>query len=100
MPMGDDELIEEFPDLSSTNADHFDVFPVTNRGIQIWMPLRRYRDSNFVFRAYLPFRGDKSRDLRFIVLVLWNHNYCRYPSTGDAALEDSPALLGSHLFGT
>ena len=45
-----DELIKELLELSSTNADHFDVFLITNRGIQIWMPLRRYRDSNSVFR--------------------------------------------------
>ena len=80
-----------------------DVFPVTNRGIQIWMPLRRYRDSNSVFRAYLPFRNESksiirddsngSRGLGFIDLVLWNSNYYRYPSTGDTVLEDSPAEL-------
>ena len=91
MPMGDDELIEEFPDLSSTNADHFDVFPVTNRGIQIWMPLRRYRDSDRVFKAYLSCRSHgHSKKLMSIDLVLWNSNYYRYPSTG-AALEDSLA---------
>ena len=38
-----DKFIKEFLELSSTNADHFDVFPITNRGIQIWMPLRCYR---------------------------------------------------------
>ena len=84
-----DELIKQFPELSSTNAEHFDVFPITNRGIQIWMLLRRYRDSNSVFKAYLPcLRG--YGDAVSIDLVLWNSNYYRYPSTLDAVLEDSP----------
>ena len=86
-----DELIEEFSELSSTDADQFeDVFPITNRGIQIWMSLRRYRDSNSVFKAYLPcwrVRGF----LASIDLVLWNSNYYRYPSTSRLSLDDSPA---------
>ena len=88
--MNHDEFIEEFPNLSSTDADHFDEFPITNRGIKIWMALRRYRNSNTVFKAYLPcwdgYGGAMSIDL-----VLWNSNYYRYPSTRDATLEDSPA---------
>ena len=87
--MNHDDFIREFPELSSTNADHFDVFPITNRGIQIWMPLRRYRDSNSVFRAYLPCWDGPGRVVS-INLVLWNSNYYRYPSTQYATLEDSP----------
>ena len=64
------QFIKEF---SPTDVDNFDVFSITNRGIQIWMPLRRYRDSNFVFRAYLPCR-DAEGDLVSIDLVLWNSN--------------------------
>ena len=37
--MGHDEFIQKSPDLPSTTAEHFDVFPLTNRGIQIWMLL-------------------------------------------------------------
>ena len=87
--MNHDELLKKFPELSSTNADHFDVFPITNRGIQIWMSLRRYRNSNSVFQVYLPCRSDGS--LVSINLVLWNSNYYRYPPTRDAALDASPA---------
>ena len=85
-----DKFIKAFPELPSTNADHFDVFPITNRGIQIWMLFRRYRDSNSVFRAYLPCWHD---NIGFVSIdvVLWNSNYYRYPSPGYAALEDSPA---------
>ena len=87
--MSHDELIEKFPNLPSTlNAEHFDVFPITNRGIQIWMLLRRYRDSDCVFKAYLPcwYRHGL---LASIDLVLWNSNYYRYPSTLDVG--NSPA---------
>ena len=88
--MGHDEFIKNFPELSSTNADHFDVFPITNRGIQIWMLLRPHRDSNSVFKAYLPcWRGREF--LASIDLVLWDSNYYRHPSAWDASLEDSPA---------
>ena len=77
--------------LSSTNADHFGVFPITNRGIQIWMPLRRYRDSDCVFRAYLPCRGRSGCSATYIDLVLWDSNYYKYPLVArDATLEDSP----------
>ena len=93
--MNHDEFIKEFPELSSTDGDHFDVFPITNRGIQIWMPFRHYHDSNSVFQAYLPLWDHKSRhrDLRVINLVLWDSNYYRYPSIWPhiTAFEDSPA---------
>ena len=87
--MDRDEFTKEFPNLSSTNAD-VDVFPITNRGIQIWMPLRRYRDSNSVFKAYLPCRYNDRLYSASIDLVLWNCNYYRYPSMR-STLEDSPA---------
>ena len=90
--MSHDELIERFSDLSSTNADHFDdEFPITNRSIKIWMSLRRYRNSNSVFRAYLPCSRYHGLFQVFIDLILWNSNYYRYPPMLYAALEDSPA---------
>ena len=85
--MDHDKFIEG---LSPTGAEHFGVFPITNRGIQIWMPLRRYRDSNCVFKAYLPCWSE-SKDPVSIDIFLWNSNYCRYPSTGAVSLEDSSA---------
>ena len=87
--MDHNELVTKLPELSSINTDHFDVFPITNRGIQIWMPLCRYRDSNSVFRAYLPCRTVYG-SIVTIDLVLWNSNYYRYPPTRVAALEDCP----------
>ena len=89
--MNHDEFIKFFPNLPSTIAEHFDVFPITNRGIQIWMLLRPYRDSNSVFRAYLPCYDYYKRDPVCMDLVLWDSNYYRYQSSrGDVILEDSP----------
>ena len=83
-----DEFIQQYQ-LSSTNADHFGVFPITNRGIQIWMLLRPYRNSNSVFQAYLPcLRGGESVT---IDLVLYKSNYYRCSSRWCGALEVSPA---------
>ena len=87
--MDHDEFIKEFPVLSLTNPDHFGVFPITNRGIQIWMPLRRYCDSDSVFRAYLPC-WDGDEHVASIDLVLWDSNYYRYPSIWEATFDDSP----------
>ena len=42
--------------LPSIDQDRFGVFPVTNRGIQIWMFLSLHRDSGSVFQALLPCR--------------------------------------------
>ena len=95
--MEHDEFIEEFPELSLTGAQDLDVFPITNRGIHIWMVLRPYPDSNSVFKAYLPCRThtiskfSRSETYSTIDLVLWNSNYYRYPST--TPREDSPAEL-------
>ena len=77
-----------FPELRSMDADHFGVFPVTNRGIQIRMLLCPYRESKSVFRAYLPCRSGIFRVT--IDLVLWNSNYYRYPNVQEANLGDSP----------
>ena len=88
--MNYEKFITKFPRPSLTNADHFDVFPITNRGIQVWMPLRPYRESNFIFQAYLPCLDDGYPVS--IDLVLWGSNYYRYPSTrSHVVLENSPA---------
>ncbi|KAL4063534.1 hypothetical protein V8B97DRAFT_2112106 [Scleroderma yunnanense] len=43
-------------ELPSIEEDHFGVFPITNRGIQIWMLLRPLNESHSVFEAWLPCR--------------------------------------------
>ena len=88
---------EKFPELCSMDADHFGVFPVTNRGIQIRMLLCPYRESKSVFRAYLSCR---CRGVFFpchIDLVLWNSNYYRYPNVKGADLGDSSEFRQVYL---
>ena len=84
--------MKEFPNRGWTRADaeHFDVFPITNRGIQIWMPIRRYRDSECIFRAYLPCRYSDGSFVT-IDLVLWDYNYYRYPRWRGATVKESSA---------
>ncbi|KAL4075346.1 heterokaryon incompatibility protein-domain-containing protein [Scleroderma yunnanense] len=64
-------------DLPSIDEDQFGVFPITNRGIQIWMPLRPLHGSNSVFEAWLPCRVPLYPPV-IITLALWNSNYYRY----------------------
>ena len=85
-----EEFMKKFPEQSSTNADNFGVFPITNRGIHIWMLLRPYRNSNAVFKVYLPCLNSWGK-LVSIDLVLYKTNYYRCPSNRRGALEDSSA---------
>ena len=64
--------------LPSTDQDCFGVFPVTNRGIQIWMFLFLHRDSGSVFQAVLPCR--RLGTPKTVNLTMCNSNYYRYPS--------------------
>ena len=66
--------------LPSITQDRFGTFPVTNRGIQIWMLLHRYENSNSVFQAWLPCRSQSLGPPVTINLALWNSDYYRYPS--------------------
>ena len=73
-------VLEEGLRMPSIDGDCFGTFPITNRGIQIWMLLRPYRDSNSVFEAWLPCRYFSSSAPVRIDLALWNSNYYRYSS--------------------
>ncbi|KAL4070199.1 hypothetical protein V8B97DRAFT_545361 [Scleroderma yunnanense] len=64
--------------LPSIEADHFGTFPVTNRGIQIWMLLRPCSGSDSVFEARLPCRSSSSGEPVRINLALWKSNYYRF----------------------
>ena len=86
---------EKFPELRLMDADHFGVFPVTNRGIQISMLLCPYHESKSIFRAYLPCWNCGS--LVAVNLVLWNSNYYRYPNVQEADLGDSPEFRQVYL---
>ena len=87
-PMDHNEFIESIGnhvprgDLVSVDQDCFGTFPITNRGIQIWMLLRPHRSTDSVFQAWLPCRDGSSGPPVTISLALWNSNYYRYSSTG------------------
>ena len=64
-------------ELPLIERDLFGTFPITNRGIHIWMFLRCARDSDSVFEAVLPCRTSWGPP-ETICLGLWNSNYYRY----------------------
>ncbi|KAL4078710.1 heterokaryon incompatibility protein-domain-containing protein [Scleroderma yunnanense] len=68
-------LIRE-EELRSIDEDQLDVFPITNRGIQMGVFLSPYAGSDSTFQAWLPceYLGSPVR----ILLVLRNSNYYRY----------------------
>ena len=99
--MGYDEFIkalkENIRDLPSIDRNHLGTFPITNRGIQIWMLLRPYRNSDTDFQAWLPCRNHQSASPATINLALRNYNYYRYPcSMHGSPTED--ALQFSQVF--
>ncbi|KAL4065644.1 heterokaryon incompatibility protein-domain-containing protein [Scleroderma yunnanense] len=65
-------------ELPYMDKDQFDVFPITNRGIQIWMFLSPLKDSESVFQAWLPCRFNPFNPPVTITLALWNSNFYRY----------------------
>ena len=60
------------------NDDQFGVFPITNRGIQIWLLLRCLDGSGSVFEARLPCRSSPSGSSVAIKLISWKSNYYRH----------------------
>ena len=60
------------------DTDRLSVFPVTNRGIQIWLPLRYLDDSDSVVEAQLPCRSKAQSPPVTIKLVSWKRNYYRH----------------------
>ena len=82
--MNQDDLIESLGgdfQLPSIEDDRLDTFPVTNRGIQIWLFLRPRVGSDSVFQALLPCRSHPSDPPVAINLALWESNYYRYPGS-------------------
>ena len=91
-----DTLKRSFPNeaLPSIDPDCFGTFPVSNRGIHMWMVLRPYRDS--IFEAFLPCRNELG-SLATIGLALWDSNCYRYPKVSAFYLEDSLQFRQVHL---
>jgi len=82
--MGHDEFIEYLKDDVPEEELHsieerLDTFPITNRGIQIWMVLGPFLHSRTRFRAWLPCRDGRRGPPVTIALTLWESNYYRCP---------------------
>jgi len=82
--MGHDEFIQSLKkDVPAEELDCIEdrlgSFPITNRGIQIWLFLLPYRGSRTLFRAWLPCHRGPSDPPVTIDLTLWESNYYRYP---------------------
>ena len=102
-PLNHEEFIHtlkrSFPnvELPSIDPDCFDTFPITNRGIHMWMVLRPYRDSDStVFQAFLPCRNERG-SLVTIGLALWNSNCYRFPQALPFQFKDSLQFVQVHL---
>ena len=65
-------------ELPLIQEDCFGTFPITNRGIHIWMLLDRYHSSDSVFKVVLPCRVRPQAAPICFDLVLWNSNYYRH----------------------
>jgi len=87
--MNRDEFIESLrrdnpeAELPSIEDDRFGAFPITNRGIQIWLYLHPLVGSDSVFEALLPCRSRPSAPPVAIHLALWESNYYRYGGSPD-----------------
>ena len=82
--MNQDEFIESLKErileaeLPSIEDDRLGIFPITNRGIQIWLFLCPRAGSDSVFQAPLPCRSRPSGPPVTIDVALWETNYYRY----------------------
>ena len=95
--MDPDEFIESLRPLPAgvlPSSDQLGTFPITNRGIQIWLFLRPALDDS-VFEAWLPCRPSPiwNREPVTINLYLRGSNYYRFPWS----LRSRP-LLGTLQF--
>jgi len=81
--MSHDEFIQSLEQLNvpeeelDSLEDRLGSFPITNRGIQIWMLLTPCHGSRSVFQARLPCRRGPSDPPVAINLALWESNYYR-----------------------
>jgi len=83
--MDPDEFIEYYlsmympgEGLGSIEKDRLGTFPITNRGVQIWLFLFPHYGSHTIFHALLPCRSRPFFPPVFIDLRLWESNYYRY----------------------
>ena len=85
--MNRDEFIESLKkdipvgELPSLEDERCGTFPITNRGIHIWLFLRPRVGSDSVFQALLPCRSRPMYPPVAINLASWESNYYRYPGS-------------------
>jgi len=72
--------------MSKEEEEGLGAFAITNRGIQIWLPLRSCSGSSTVVKATLQCRHAVEQRPVTIYLTLWKSNYYRSfgPQSGDA----------------
>ncbi|KAL4081415.1 heterokaryon incompatibility protein-domain-containing protein [Scleroderma yunnanense] len=85
-------------ELRLIEEDRFGVFPITNRGIQIWLLLRPLDGSRSVFEALLPCRVGPLDPPVTITLNLWKSNYYRYSRSLGNAFPTEQTLQFSQLY--
>ena len=78
--------------------DRFGTFPITNRGIHIWMLLDPDHDSDFIFNAVLPYRIRPRGPPAYVSLALWNSNYYRYPMSVGSSLRTTSTLQFRQIY--
>ena len=73
-------LKDDMPEksLCPIEEDRFGIFPITNRGIQISLPVCSYAGSGSLFQAWLPCRESPRSKPVSIKLALWKSDYYRY----------------------
>ena len=87
-------------DISKEEKERLGSFLVTNRGIQIWLPLRPCNDSCTIFKTTLQCRAAEDQGPVTIYLTLWKSNYYRSfgPQSEDAFPgEGVPTFEQLHL---
>ena len=84
-------------ELPSSADDRLGTFPITNRGIQIWLFLRPIPDTQSVFEAWLPCRPDLWRPPVTINLCLRESNYYRYTRRLDSRPEGTSQFRQIYL---
>ena len=82
----------EEPPSKVIKDDEFGVFPITNRGIQIWLLLRCLDNCDSVFEARLPCCSSPSGHSVTIKLISWKSNYYRHFTPGQSGVSQERTL--------
>ena len=78
--MDPDEFIEFLKEDVPEDSleDRLGSFPITNRGVHIWLLLRPYHGSRTIFQVQLPCHHGRLDPPLTIDLALWESNYYRW----------------------